>query len=151
VDIVNNTLSGNRNVTSGSAGTGILVYFDTAPSTPITATIVNNILVNGAACGLDLHNPPAVVDHHNDVSGNANDYCEAATSTGNMSADPLFVNAAAGDYHLNAVSLAINAGSNPEAPATDKDGVSRPQGLFVDIGAYESLFSNRLFLPLVER
>jgi hypothetical protein len=151
VDIVNNTLSGNRNVTSGSAGTGILVYFDTAPSTPITATIVNNILVNGAACGLDLLNPPAVVSHHNDVSGNVNDYCEAATSTGNMSADPLFVNAAAGDYHLNAVSLAINAGSNPEAPATDKDGVSRPQGWFVDIGAYESLFSNRLFLPLVER
>jgi uncharacterized repeat protein (TIGR01451 family) len=136
--IVNNTISGNRAI-SGSGGTGILVTFDLTPSLPITATIVNNILLNGAGCGLDINNPPAVISHHNDVLNNATNYCGAAANTGDLSVNPLFVNPSAGDYHLSVASPLIDAGSNPEAPASDKDGVSRPQGPLVDIGAYEAL------------
>ena len=128
------------------------MQFDTAPSTPITATLVNNLIVNGAACGIDLPSSSLVViGHHNDVRGNATDYCGSAASTGNISADPLFVNAAAGNYHLSIGSPAINTGSNPEAPAIDREGVSRPRSLFVDIGAYEFPFVGDLMLPLLQR
>jgi hypothetical protein len=112
--------------------------------------MINNIVLNSAACGVDINDVPVVVSHHNDVSNTSN-YCGSAGGTGNVSFDPLFVNLAGGDYHLSRLSPAINAGSNAEAPATDKDGVSRPVGVWVDIGAYESLFGLRLYLPLVRR
>lgn len=51
--------------------------------------------------------------------------------------DPLFVNAAGADFHLQAGSPAIDAGSAVSAPATDFDGVARPQGAGFDIGAFE--------------
>ena len=37
------------------------------------------------------------------------------------------------------------------APATDQDGVSRPQGFLADIGAFEFTFGHELFLPVVRR
>jgi len=58
-----------------------------------------------------------------------------------VSADPLFVNYQAdgsGDYHLQAGSPAIDAGtSQGPAPTYDFDGEPRPQGTAWDIGAYE--------------
>jgi parallel beta-helix repeat protein len=51
--------------------------------------------------------------------------------------NPLFVNAAAADFHLQSSSPAINAGTLLALVATDFDGVSRPQGGAYDIGAYE--------------
>ena len=41
-----------------------------------------------------------------------------------------------GDYHLKSTSPAIGAGTTVDAPATDFDGKSRPQGNRVDIGPY---------------
>jgi hypothetical protein len=62
---------------------------------------------------------------------------------GNINADPLFVNAAAGDLRLQACSPAIDAGTDAGAPADDLDGNARPfdaapnvAGNF-DMGAYE--------------
>src|SRR6185369_4095170 len=46
---------------------------------------------------------------------------------GNVSTDPLFRNPAAGDYHLQAGSRAIDAGTLNMAPQIDPDGVIRPQ------------------------
>lgn len=51
--------------------------------------------------------------------------------------DEHFVDADAGDLHLRADSPAIDAGSETGAPATDAEGVARPQGSGVDVGAYE--------------
>jgi hypothetical protein len=48
-----------------------------------------------------------------------------------------FVNAAAFDLRLLATAPAVNAGSSDQAPATDRDGIPRPQGAAVDQGAYE--------------
>jgi hypothetical protein len=39
-------------------------------------------------------------------------------------------------------SPAINAGDNNGAPATDQRGITRPQGINVDIGAYEAVLTN---------
>ncbi|MFH2094745.1 MAG: right-handed parallel beta-helix repeat-containing protein [Bacteroidota bacterium] len=55
--------------------------------------------------------------------------------TGNIQADPLFVNPGAGDYHLQAGSPCVDAGTAAGAPAGDLDGNARDA--LVDIGAYE--------------
>lgn len=53
-------------------------------------------------------------------------------------ADPLFVDAEDYDFHLKADSPCINAGIDTSSVvARDRDGVVRPQGRAVDIGAYE--------------
>jgi uncharacterized repeat protein (TIGR01451 family) len=56
-------------------------------------------------------------------------------TNGNIAVDPLFVNQAAGNYDLQALSPAINTGSSLGAPAVDIEGVTRLGG--VDIGAFE--------------
>jgi hypothetical protein len=57
-----------------------------------------------------------------------------------VTGNPALVNAAAGDYHLSLASAARDAGDPagvPPAPNHDADGMDRPQGPAVDLGAYE--------------
>jgi len=49
----------------------------------------------------------------------------------------LFVDVGHFDLHLLPGAAAIDAGSRVGAPAADRDGIARPQGAGVDIGAYE--------------
>lgn len=51
--------------------------------------------------------------------------------------DAQFVNAAEGDFHLLAESPAIDVASSEQAPPFDRDGVARPIGQAIDLGAYE--------------
>lgn len=63
-------------------------------------------------------------------------------SLGCLTNEPLFVNAAAGDFHLQAASACINAGTNSDAAGpTDLDGNGRIYGGVVDMGAYEYQFN----------
>lgn len=70
----------------------------------------------------------------------SNDYphCkELSGRKGNITADPRFVDAASGNVHLLPGSPAIDAGVAIDGLTVDYDGVARPQGNGVDIGAFE--------------
>ena len=64
------------------------------------------------------------------------------SGVGNLSNNPLFTNALSGDYHLQASSPCIDAGTSQSAPFIDFEGLNRPFGNGWDIGAYE--YSNTL-------
>jgi uncharacterized protein YdeI (BOF family) len=79
--------------------------------------------------------------HDSDVHGLLNNCCTTPLPTNgvaNITDAPLFVDLAAGDFHLQSSSPCINAGSNSfGATTTDLDGGPRILGGIVDIGAYE--------------
>ena len=59
-------------------------------------------------------------------------------ATNNLEGDPRLVDPVTNrDFHLQATSPAIDAGTNDFAPEDDLDGVARPVGATVDIGPYE--------------
>ena len=124
--ITNTTFTGNS---AGSGGTAILSYGSTSTMT--------NCIVWG--------NVPPRPDYpdYNHISGrvdvtytNTNDFYKQG-EVGVINADPLFVDAAAGDYHLMLGSPCIDVGTLIGAPLVDFDGDSRPQGAGVDMGADE--------------
>lgn len=51
--------------------------------------------------------------------------------------NPMFINSAGGDFHIQPGSPAVDRGSEDGAPATDFDGQSRPAGQGIDIGVDE--------------
>lgn len=84
-----------------------------------------------------LQNPdPSVLNRH---SYSCAPELGIATSPGNKTNDPLFVNRLAGDYRLTADSPCINAGTNLTwmTNALDLSGTARLVGQRPDMGAYE--------------
>ncbi len=49
----------------------------------------------------------------------------------------VFVDAAGSDFHLTADCPGLDHGSSEDAPSEDYDGIARPQGSGVDVGAFE--------------
>jgi hypothetical protein len=62
---------------------------------------------------------------------------DTVTGSGNISSDPLFVNAATGNYHLGSGSPCIDVADPNATLDVDFDGDTRPQGSGRDIGADE--------------
>ncbi len=94
--------------------------------------------VSSGGSGSEIYSNGTLVITYSDLtSGEASISGTHTYGTGNISADPLFVNQNGNDLHLTSLSPCINKGTTLEAPANDLDGVSRPQGGYFDMGAYE--------------
>ena len=134
-EIRNNTIVANGGT---GRGDGILIWPESA-----TPTIINNIIAyNGYGIVHGTSSFAGVADY-NDVYGNTTDYAGVSPGPHDISADPMFVDAANGNYALEPGSPAADAGTNEDAPNTDVDGLPRPQDgdgdgdAVVDMGAHE--------------
>src|SRR6266850_1920665 len=107
--------------------------------------IENNIIFTSGSqpavtCG--TFEAPTLIDNilfSSDGTPNAGLCANVAGTAGNISADPIFVNPARGDYYFAAGSPAWNSGDStaPGLPATDFEGNARIQGAAIDLGAFE--------------
>jgi hypothetical protein len=151
--VVNNTIVG-----SGEVGSGYGVYLrsssDCNPPYCTTGDIINNIVVSYAV-GILGSGPITPVIDYNDMWANVT--AEYSMPGGvvlgihNISLNPLFVDPAIGDYHLQDGSPCVDAGDPagvPPAPSMDIDGNPRPVGARVDIGADEYVAAS-VYLPSV--
>jgi Right handed beta helix region/Divergent InlB B-repeat domain len=151
--IVNNVISANSIGLVGVAMTGGSVTIENntlvdsqmgtllnafpAPGSTITdLTIRNSIFYDAPGWSPIAPSTGPYPSHRPDVVTNSLiSGPDWAGTNGNMNGDPLFVNAAAGDYHLTAGSPAVNAGTTIRAPSYDLDGAARDA--LPDIGAFE--------------
>lgn len=131
--VVNCTVVGNTG-SGGTGGDGIYLR---------SGTVANCIVAFNAA-GVFLKGDGPTVMASNDVFGNTlysfADSSGQFTDPSVLAVDPLFVDAAHGDYHLLSTSPCIDAGNDTYVTtgAHDLDGNPRRQGAHVDIGCYEA-------------
>ena len=145
------------NTTAVATGAPALLARVRSATPPIAPNVleVSNAIARGgpsdveatdiALCKLEQPCAPGeiAIDHSNFAvrvpAANAPGRGVITEGTGNQSADPRFVNAGAGDFHLRAGSPAIDAGTSQDrALPLDLDGQPRPQGAALDLGAYET-------------
>jgi hypothetical protein len=116
-------------------------------------SVKNNLIVNSAVAGIRIASAyaPYFKSDYNGFSGNLMDInwkgadmsaAQFAGATSNerhaVRANPMFVHAAGGDFRLKAGSPMIDKAAAMTLFNTDKDGVARPNGSGIDIGAYEN-------------
>jgi hypothetical protein len=107
----------------------------------VTDTIVSGYSVALTGTG--------IAEDYNLFFGNGANAPTALSGGHSFVADPLFINPAAGDFHLTPRSPASDAGIDVGL-VTDFDGDPRPFGFGFDIG-FDELDTAELFLPLVLR
>ena len=113
--LISNTAAYDGGGASGSTLNNCIAYYNAAPS----------------GSNYDIAFGPCTLNYCNTTPLPAN-------GTGNITNEPLFVNLAGGDFHLQSNSPCINAGNNAYVTSTtDFDGNPRIVGGTVDIGAYE--------------
>ena len=119
MNIYINIIYGNELI--GPAGDGVYIDIFNDDSC-IVVNINNNDFDNTQTTGFSILNATPNIDF------NLNNF------------DPLFVNAVANDYHLDAASLLIDTCDNaaPGVLTNDLDNFCRLDGLFVYMRAYES-------------
>ncbi len=123
---------------TAAVGTGGGVYDASTPA----STLTNSILWGNTA-----PSSPEIFDSNTSLAVTYSVVAGGYTGTGNVSSDPLFVNAATGDLHLGPTSPAIDVGLDSAVPAgvaTDRDRLGRfvdgndaDTVATVDMGAYE--------------
>ena len=132
IRVINNTFYNNG---IGDWGGGIYVDNPDVESAVIRNNICSQNLSFQIVPERNVPTQNLTVDHNlidgfRGYSGEiyGNDYVEG---------DPLFVSPSGADFHLQEGSPAIDKGSSVDAPSTDFDANSRPQGQGYDIGAFE--------------
>lgn len=139
VEMVNNTLYNN-----GLGGWGPGIGIGNPQATGLV--IRNNVLSQNNADQIEVVVPANVVASHNLIDGPS-----AFTGANPVIGSPLFVDAAAANFHLQRASPGIDSGTPLNAPRRDYDGLRRPQDgdddgtAAYDIGAYELPPSDYIF------
>lgn len=130
IKVINNTFYNN-----GSSGWGGGISMDNQWATNVV--LRNNILSQNASFTIVVaFNIPSLTVDYNLIDGFKN-YENETKGINYQEGNPLFVNAALANFHLQINSPAIDNGSEVYAPDDDYDGVVRNQGLGYDIGAFE--------------
>ena len=116
---------------------GLVVWKDGARQNLITQ---NLFVGNGGGIQFQHSGPGNLVTRNLFWQGEAPDIADTAghasyTVEGSVHGDPRFVGV--GDYHLQPSSPALDAGRALALVPRDRDGITRPQGTAVDLGAYE--------------
>jgi len=160
--VVNATFSGNSATEFGGGMSTYYLYY--SPPTLKNVIMWGNSAPRGAEIYRDETCNPII--SYSDIRGcggsSSWNFACGVNGGGNIDADPLFVDAAAGNLRLRAGSPAIDAGLNSAVPAgitSDLDGNPRfvdftGRGTaIVDMGAYEVQrpLPFRVYLPLVMR
>ncbi|MFT7640827.1 MAG: hypothetical protein ACI9G1_002571 [Pirellulaceae bacterium] len=102
------------------------------------AATVTNTIVTGTKRGVGFYLQQGSMSHSNNiVYGFSRPFYGTSAAATELMSDPLFVNAATGDYHLAAGSPAINSGAELLDVTTDFDGNLRPSFKRYEMGAYE--------------
>lgn len=157
--ILNSTITGNTSSNTYLGGGGIVVSDDNASGTTDILEMYNTILHgNTASPGGDLSirigGTQSKVDVYysdfNDIYHLRGTFNQA----NNLNTDPLFVDSAGNDFHLQSTSPMIDTGTAtvpdpPGLPATDFEGDPRVIGLAPDTGADET--RRYIYLPVVTR
>jgi hypothetical protein len=134
--VQNSTAVLTNNTIAGNGGTGVIA------SPYSVVTLFNNLVASNGNHGIYRYSGTLSTFSHNDVYGNTpGDYYgyTPPTGQGNLSLDPLFVNRANMNFHVQTTSPCIDAGDDAAVTLgeTDLDGMPRINGPHVDIGAYE--------------
>jgi len=133
----------NCNLTGNSANSAGGAWGATLNNCTLTSNLATQY--RGGAYGCTLNNCIIYLNSapiEENYSGGVFNYCCTmplpTNGVGNITNEPLFVDAGGGDFRLQPNSPCINAGKNAYAPGlTDLDGNPRIVGGTVDIGAYE--------------
>jgi hypothetical protein len=142
--LVNNTIADNGDI-------GVLA---TAVTNTASISLTNNIIVSHTV-GISVSEEATATVRYTLWHGNGTDIAGPGviTHTHPVFGAPAFVDPSMHDYHITIGSAARDAGDPagvPPAPDHDADGVARPQGMAVDLGAYEWR-GYWLSLPLVAK
>ena len=155
-DFVGLTNVANNTIVNNAGENGIYLEMWT---TPITLT--NNIVISHTV-GIQANaspnlGPMSLEVNYTLYNGNGKDLVSDPDNhlraVGVLTEPVQFVDWLGGDYHLQTLSPARDAGDPagiPPAPPVDFDGVARPVGTAVDIGAFEWRGAVQ-YLPLVQR
>jgi predicted outer membrane repeat protein len=134
--LTNVTFSGNS-TNSKREGTGGAIYNNTG-----NPTLTNTIVANSGGSG-DCVGSVNAASSNNLIEDSANACGLTNGASGNIiGSDPKLGSLADNGGFTQTIALqsgspAINAGKDSSCPATDQRGISRPQGVHCDIGAFE--------------
>ncbi|MCB9775572.1 MAG: right-handed parallel beta-helix repeat-containing protein [Nitrospiraceae bacterium] len=108
---------------------------------PVNSGVFHNTIYGNTGYGILIEPGSQGADVINNISYgnyvNMDNRGSGTSISNNLTSNPSFKNASAGDFHLQSGSAAIDTGTTLSAVPTDREGRRRPQGNRSDIGAYE--------------